>query len=690
MIVLRAGRAYFVFLYKRDGLRGENRQFLGHFSRWIALDRPNIAFCGLATKREPLRPVLDAKIDVMITFADLLMQRTVRELGLIARAHGLPFCNRVRRAQIEQTLHSQMQAARALEQSFKCLPAEARAALAALHRQGGVCARAAFRQRYGIIRAYRPWVRKTNPWQAPVSIAELLWVKGFIQPQRGGVHLCAEVAALLPNKEQLSQPAEAGLTNSSQAALAPGTALLHDLVVWLGVLLGSSPRVRYDRWLPIAWLQAVDERLLARDPGLAQSRSELQMSRLPFLHYLAEVSGAVTTVQGRLTVTQAAWSWLDLAPAAQLAALRRAVGTDLSTRDPLWDRYRLPARGSHARRQFLSQLKGIPPAMTHAILHVGDGELRLSLPPLPPACAYAQLSAWARADEQSLLINADCARASRLSLPQITDQIARFTGEPLPRPAFDHLAAWLNATSDLRIEQTTLLTTSNPAVLDQLTADRRLRPHLSARLSPHHLTIRPESAAILRRRLAKRGVITTSSTTNPTHSETKCREEACLVRSSDSPSLYTERGAGGEVYLALRFTQEIARAAALPLHIPGALSDTYRASLSDEDILALETRVRTLVDAVRAALSERPQVDVPVAPAQDDPIAIRAAVERAFAHRQPLNVEYYSPWQGTITQRHITPLVEIRWEGDIGYIEAWCGLDHAERTFRLDRILHLL
>jgi hypothetical protein len=482
------------------------------------------------------------------------------------------------------------------------------------------------------------------------------------------------------------------------------------------MLIGSSPRVRHGRWLPLGWLRTLDGRLRARDASLADARSELGTDRLRFLHYLAEVSCWVTSVNGRLMVTQAAWAWLDLAPADQLAALRRAVGVDLSARQPLWERYRLPAKGTHARRQLLAQLKAVPPVMTHATLQLGDGELRLVLPPLPPGRAYAQLSAWARHDAQNLVIDADSARASRLSLPQITDQVARLIGESLPRSAFDHLAAWLNATSDLRIEQTTLLTTSNPAMLDQLTADRRLRPLLGARLSAHHLAIHSQSAATLSRRLAKRGVIATDASTNPAHSETTCRDEACLVRSettqaaqssssgmgiqspspsrtrrsSSSPSLYTERGAGGEVYLAVRFTQEIARAAALPLHIPGALSDAYRESLADDDIFALETSVRTLVEAVRAALSDRPQVDVPLAPAQDDPDAIRAAVERAFAQRQPLHIEYYSPWQGTITQRHITPLVAIRWEGEIGYIQAWCGLDHVERTFRLDRIQRLL
>lgn len=652
----------------------------------FSLDRaglPQYPLLRACDKNRPLLTPPDGYNRCMIELRDLLHQRTTREMTLLARSHHLRHNTRLPRESIETSLHTEMISGQVFKRAYAKLPTRAQDALRMLQTRAGTISLQEFCKHFGIIRAYRPWVNKTDPCLMPISIAEQLWVKGFVQPVNQQVHLCAEVAAVLPHKEQRSQPAEAGLRTGSNGALAPGAALLHDLVIWLGMLMGSSPQVWHGRWLPLAWLRAVDERMLARDSGLVKAHSELQMDRLPFLHYLAEVSGSVTTVHGRLMVTQAAWSWLNEAPAAQLAALRRAVGADLSAREPLWERYRLPAEGTYARRQLLLQLKGVTPAVTPAILHVGDGELCLILQPLPPSGSYAQLSAWSRADAQRLIIDANCVRASRLSLPQIADQIARLTGEPLPRFAFDQLSAWLNAAHELRIEQTSLLTTSQSALLDQITGDRRLRHLLGMRLTPHHLVIRPEAATTLSRRLVKRGMTISNLPIDHVNPAMARRDEDCLVHSSES-------GATADLYLALRLTQEIARTAALSVHIPGALSDTYRTSLSDEDILALETRVRTLVEATRAALSERPQVDVPLAPSQDEPATIRAAVERAFAQRQPLHVEYYSPWQGTITQRHITPLVEIRWEGEVGYIQAWCGLDHAERTFRLDRILRLL
>jgi hypothetical protein len=624
----------------------------------------------------------------MITFKDLLAERTVRELSALARAYALPLDNQKPRRHLLSRLYEDFSRHECFRRALKTLSAEERSAINVFVRHGGCLKSVEFFQRYGDIRPYRPWRTRTTPWKNPISIAESLWVKGFIQPQRGGVHLCAEVATLLARKEQLSQPASAGLTNPSQAALAPGAALLHDLLIWLGMMMGSSPRVRHGRWLPLVWLRAASARLRLPDSRLLHARSELQCDRLRFLHYLAEAAGWLTTVQGRLFITERAWHWLNLVPPAQLALLRRAVGQDLEQREPLWERYRLPARGTHARRQLLAQLKGMPPAITPAMLHIAAGELRLSLPPLPPARAYAQLSAWAGFDAEGLIIGAESARASGLSLAQIADQIARFTGEPLPRPAFDQIHRWLTDVPDLRLESAALLTASSPASLDRLTADRRLRPHLGARLTPHHLVVRPESTAILHRRLTTRGLLSPTAYRNPPSPK--------IGDQSPSPRRTRRLGEGFGVradettYLALRLAQELTRATALPLHIPGALSDAYRESLADDDIFALETRVRTLVEATRAALSERPQVDVPLAPAQDDPDAIRAAVKRAFAQRQPLHIEYYSPWQGTITQRYITPLVEIRWEGDVGYIEAWCGLDHAERTFRLDRILRLL
>ena len=304
----------------------------------------------------------------MITLKELLASRSVRELNALARAHALPFSNQKPRSDVVARLYEDFSSQGCFQRALKRLRSEERTAIDVFVRYGGCLKSVDFFQRFGDIRPYHPWRTKTMPWKHPISIAESLWVKGFIQPRRGGVHLCADLIPFLTttSPKPLSQAyspfgtpdAERRRVGGEGKVEGEGVPLLHDLVIWLGMLMGASPRVRHDRWLPLAWLRAVDGRLLARDPRLAKARSELQMSRLSFLHYLAEVSGTVTTVQGRLMITQAAWDWLDLTPVDQLAALRRAVGADLSAREPLWGRYRLPAKGTHPRRQLLAQRLG--------------------------------------------------------------------------------------------------------------------------------------------------------------------------------------------------------------------------------------------------------------------------------------------------------------------------------------------
>lgn len=152
-------------------------------------------------------------------------------------------------------------------------------------------------------------------------------------------------------------------------------------------------------------------------------------------------------------------------------------------------------------------------------------------------------------------------------------------------------------------------------------------------------------------------------------------------------------GISAYAYLATRVYQELGDLVSVTTPLPGAISDDYKTTLADEQINALEYQISTIKDRLRAILqnsngSECSQL--PAIIAQDNAAAIRTAVEDAFAQRQRLHIEYFSPYQGVITQRQIEPLVEIRWQGEIGYVEAWCSLDNAPRTFRLDRILRIL
>ncbi|GAB2794359.1 helix-turn-helix transcriptional regulator [Streptomyces sp. NPDC054796] len=64
-----------------------------------------------------------------------------------------------------------------------------------------------------------------------------------------------------------------------------------------------------------------------------------------------------------------------------------------------------------------------------------------------------------------------------------------------------------------------------------------------------------------------------------------------------------------------------------------------------------------------------------------------AAVDRALAERRRLWIRYYSPARDELTSREIDP-IRLFAVGHT-YVEAWCRLSEARRTFRLDRVAEI-
>ncbi|POX39233.1 WYL domain-containing protein [Streptomyces sp. Ru73] len=64
-----------------------------------------------------------------------------------------------------------------------------------------------------------------------------------------------------------------------------------------------------------------------------------------------------------------------------------------------------------------------------------------------------------------------------------------------------------------------------------------------------------------------------------------------------------------------------------------------------------------------------------------------ADVDRAIAERRRLWLKYYSPARDELTEREVDPIRLFT----IGhtYVEAWCRLSEARRTFRLDRVAEI-
>ncbi|GAA3632514.1 helix-turn-helix transcriptional regulator [Streptomyces fenghuangensis] len=64
-----------------------------------------------------------------------------------------------------------------------------------------------------------------------------------------------------------------------------------------------------------------------------------------------------------------------------------------------------------------------------------------------------------------------------------------------------------------------------------------------------------------------------------------------------------------------------------------------------------------------------------------------ADVDRAISERRRLWIRYYSPTRDTLTEREIDP-IRLFAVGHT-YVEAWCRLSEAHRTFRLDRVAEI-
>lgn len=95
--------------------------------------------------------------------------------------------------------------------------------------------------------------------------------------------------------------------------------------------------------------------------------------------------------------------------------------------------------------------------------------------------------------------------------------------------------------------------------------------------------------------------------------------------------------------------------------------------------LQISERIKNLAQRVRAVIGS--QISITEA-AQSQ---VRAIIDRAIIQRAGLVIQYFSPKKDELTNRTITPFAFFS-EGSYEYVEAFCQIANAPRTFRLDRI----
>ncbi len=274
----------------------------------------------------------------MTTFADVLANRTCRELSALARAHCLPFNNRQSRSACIAQLYDALVTRQSLRQRVRALsPAEV-APLMALKALGDELPLRAFTNRFGAIRPYRPWREDDDkqPWTRPISEVETLWYLGFIDvlPSPARVAAPIEVLALLP---ALPLPKPVRKPRTPMVSAAP--TLLMDIAALMATLLHADIHPLSERWLPLWALHDCNRRLMIKEE-LAGRRSELQTGRIRFLHYLATLAGLIGVESGCLKPTISGWQWLSLTPQAALHHLWARWIEDQAKPEGVWRRFR--------------------------------------------------------------------------------------------------------------------------------------------------------------------------------------------------------------------------------------------------------------------------------------------------------------------------------------------------------------
>lgn len=666
----------------------------------------------------------------MPSLLSILEKRPRRTLQAVAASHHLPFNTWQAKTEELARLHSLLSDSHKLKRALQTLSQAELAALQALQAQGGSLPQAEFTAAFGAIRPYRPWREGSpeKPWKHPISAAERLWFLAFIDAQGEIVSIPDEVLAelpTLPRPDHLSPPLETGFSPDS---------LLADLTALLGVLLQGEGRVQHNRWLAPTKLGEINQRLLHPDE-LSGVRSELQTTRLRFLHYLAETAGLLSVHNRRLVLAPVAWAWLDDMPGSRWQTLWAAWEGDLRRDERLWQVYRFPKISERMWSALFDTLASLPhnrgvsiPSLLLALRPFisGEGRIRTKLitllrGPLTQAGLVsfdggtASLTLAGRAvatgelpmlDEPataSLIVEGDYLR---VVLPPISH----------PRPFVEALAwaggagrEFMIGVDEVRRAASQGLSADEMArVLSGLVGkplplaayERLHKWHCQAgrlRLERMWVLSSPDTSLLAdlrgRRRLAPAfdGALSSHHlVVKPQHAKSL---PARLNRRGLPPIVAASIGSGtgvGEpfsqstaayLWLAVNTYRRLSRFLSLPVGIPTGVVEDIAAHLNAGEIYELRQMCDDLMDALAQAVAGLPTRP---APAGEYPPATMQVMEAACRQQRPITISYLDA-AGQTSHRTIEPVMIFEQSG-AWYVEAWCRLAEDVRTFRADRV----
>lgn len=454
----------------------------------------------------------------------IFSQRAWIDLRSASHAYALPFHTRQPKRVVYERLRRELADGRLIRRQLRRMPTPARAALDTLCDAGGRLPLADFTERFGTVRVWRAWRRHIpyRPWQRPQTAAEWLWHFGLVEFCGGEAVIPQEVANILPARPKPTV-APPDLTSSRVGTVLVGLAHL------VGLLSTHAVRPMPGGWLPPRVWRWLGERINA--PELCGLRHEKASPLARLIHYTAEAAGWLAVVDGHLRPTAQAWTGLALPPSQAADQLNAAVSGDVRLGLARWRRFGWPPIQRHhfAHAPWVLGLKHsdeFQPVFwpITSLQQTPCGEiLAFALTPSPLVRAAAEgregaggegfLSALAavsglgRWENGTLWFDRDTLRAALASggsVESLADSLSTLTGQPLPFTIRASLTQWAQQAVRLRVEHVALLTAADPADLDRLRADWRLRRWLGTRLSPNHTLISaahlPDLLAALNRR----------------------------------------------------------------------------------------------------------------------------------------------------------------------------------------------
>lgn len=249
------------------------------------------------------------------------------------------------------------------------------------------------------------------------------------------------------------------------------------------------------------------------------------------------------------------------------------------------------------------------------------------------------------------------------SLERLLD-LLEAAGGPLLPTLVGTLYRWAETAEQVVIRELVILETRDATLMQELTAQRRIRETLLETLSARAVRVDGSRLEALRRRLERQGVIPRVDVP---------QGQPCTADGLTSEERMTV-GAALRVYTYLT--------ALLGTHAraPHTLTHSWNEALGLAERDAAERWAHEVLE--KLAQAAPPEGDYHLA-SPTGPLV--EALEQAIAAGMSVDLLYYTAGRDQHIRRRVDPL-RLEWHGKVPYLIAFCHLRKAQRVFRVDRI----